>query len=97
MINPVVKMNVTLCRRLLPRLSIDQTRCARLVEALGGYAYGWNEPLRMFSKRPRHDWTSHGCDALRYFATGHTNALADYAETRPAPILSFHVYTGKRR
>ncbi len=58
-------------RRFLPRLSIDRTKCARGIESLQGYRFDWSDDLRTFSKRPRHDWASHGCDGLRTFVQGY--------------------------
>jgi phage terminase large subunit len=68
-------------RRLLPQAWFDQGRCARLLEALHAYRRQWAEHLQMFTQRPVHDWASHGCDALRTFAT----AFQDQSATA-API-----------
>lgn len=57
-------------RRLLPQCWFDRAKCARGLEALRAYRRTWNEATRMFSERPLHDWSSHGCDAPRTFATG---------------------------
>lgn len=57
-------------RNFLPQLWIDSVKCARPLEALQDYRYSWDENLRIFSKKPLHNWSSHACDALRTFATG---------------------------
>jgi hypothetical protein len=62
-------INVT--RRLLSKVWIDPERCRRGLEALRQYRREFNENLNKdWKTSPRHDWTSHGADALRYFATG---------------------------
>ena len=57
-------------RRLFPRLVFDQRRCARLLEALAEYTKAWDEAAKMYKPKPKHDWTSHYADALRYLALG---------------------------
>jgi hypothetical protein len=75
-------------RNLLPQLWIDRERCARGLEALQDYRYTWDDTLRIFSRRPFHNWSSHGCDALRTFAVGreewrrHESKGEEYAETK---------------
>jgi hypothetical protein len=43
-------------------------RCEEGVEALKAYAYDWDDEKKAFSKKPLHDWSSHGADAFRYVA-----------------------------
>jgi hypothetical protein len=69
-------------RRLLPQCWFDRVKCQRGLEALRAYRRTWNEATRMFSERPLHDWSSHGCDALRTFATG----FQEVPLGPPAPI-----------
>ncbi|MGI0012163.1 MAG: hypothetical protein ACREBU_01780 [Nitrososphaera sp.] len=38
------------------------------IEALRQYRSEWDEKARVFKKSPKHDWTSHPADALRYLA-----------------------------
>jgi hypothetical protein len=58
-------------RRMLGRTWIDSARCDRLIEALRQYRCEYDDKLKDFKKSPRHDWTSHGCDAVRMFAVGY--------------------------
>lgn len=55
-------------RTLLPRMYFDRDKCQRGIEALGLYRQEWDPKLQAFKPTPLHDWTSHGADALRYFA-----------------------------
>lgn len=63
-------------RNTFPRLIFDGGKCSRLIDAIKTYRKerqedkehigqdGRREPF--FKDTPIHDWTSHGCDALRY-------------------------------
>jgi phage terminase large subunit len=57
-------------RRMLDRSWIDETRCERGLECLKAYKRDWDDKQKCWKQRPRHDWTSHGCDALRTYAAG---------------------------
>ena len=57
-------------RTLLPRCRFDAGRCGRGLDALRQYRRDYDDRLKAFRGRPRHDWTSHAADALRYLALG---------------------------
>jgi phage terminase large subunit len=57
-------------RRMLDSTWIDPERCERGLEALKQYRRDWDDRLKTWKQRPRHDWSSHGADALRTFAMG---------------------------
>jgi phage terminase large subunit len=57
-------------RRMLDSSWIDPERCERGLEALKQYRREWDDRLKTWKQRPRHDWSSHGADALRTFAMG---------------------------
>lgn len=44
------------------------TGCAQGLDVLRAYRYEWDEDAKVFSKKPLHDWASHGSDAFRYLA-----------------------------
>jgi phage terminase large subunit len=58
-------------RRVLDRTFIDPDRCARGLEAPRNYVREWSIELRDWRASPKHDWASHGADALGIFAIGH--------------------------
>jgi phage terminase large subunit len=58
-------------RRLLDSCWIDETRCARGLEALKAYRREFDDRLKTWKLKPRHGWESHGADALRTYATGY--------------------------
>lgn len=57
-------------RRMLDQCWFDEQRCSRGIEALRQYRREYDDKLKDWKARPLHDWTSHGADALRTFATG---------------------------
>jgi phage terminase large subunit len=61
---------VNAVRRMLDSTWIDPQRCERGLEALKQYRREWCDKLKTWKLRPRHDWSSHGADALRTFAMG---------------------------
>ena len=55
-------------RVFLPKCWIDETKCARGIEALKLYRAEYDDKLRTLRPRPVHDWASHGADSFRYLA-----------------------------
>jgi|TARA_R110001583_G_scaffold20930_16_gene79879 phage terminase large subunit len=55
-------------RNLLPRCWFDEEKCDQGIKALKQYRKQWDETRKIYKNRPRHDWTSHAADALRYGA-----------------------------
>lgn len=72
-----IRDGISAARRAFPGVEIDENDTEDMVEALKSYHREWNEDLGMFSERPVHDWSSHYCDAFRYFAiVSNTNVVA---------------------
>jgi phage terminase large subunit len=79
---------INVVRRMLGRTWIDVNRCERGAEALRQYRREYDDKLKDWRKNPLHDWTSHGADALRTFATGYddsTTTSSSYRIRRPPP------------
>jgi phage terminase large subunit len=70
-------------RRMLDSTWIDPERCERGLEALKQYRREWNDKMKTWSHRPRHDWSSHGADALRTFAMGFEERSTAKKQKRP--------------
>lgn len=66
-------------RTTLPRTWFNMPECRDGVEGLKQYRTDYDEKLRVFKNTPRHDWTSHRADAMRYLAMA-------YREIVPAPL-----------
>jgi phage terminase large subunit len=71
-----VEDGINATRRLLDQCWIDADRCARGLEALKSYRREYDDKLKDWKSRPLHDWSSHGADALRTFATGFEDRAA---------------------
>jgi hypothetical protein len=67
-------------RSMLDRCWFDETRCNRGIEALRQYQRDFDEKGRTWRGRPRHDWTSHGADAMRYLAVGYRPQQSSWGE-----------------
>jgi phage terminase large subunit len=61
-------------RLMLDATWIDAERCARGIEALKAYRREYDDKLKDWKLNPLHDWSSHGADALRTFATQYEEA-----------------------
>jgi phage terminase large subunit len=46
----------------------DAERCGPGLEALRQYRADYDEKLKTFRDKPKHDWASHGADAFRYLS-----------------------------
>jgi phage terminase large subunit len=71
----------------MPRSRWDAVRCREGIEALRQYRTEYDEKLKTFKDRPRHDWTSHTADAARYMAMAWRELRAD--PVAPKPVYDF--------
>jgi phage terminase large subunit len=67
---PNIEDGINAVRNLLPRCWFDADKCARGLDALRQYRCDYDAERKIYSARPRHDWTSHAADAFRYLARG---------------------------
>jgi hypothetical protein len=81
-----VNDGINAVRRMLDSTWIDEGRCERGLNALRNYRREWDDKLKMFRDHPLHDWSSHGSDALRTFASGYRDAK-DKTPVVPAPKI----------
>jgi hypothetical protein len=58
-------------RGILSTCWFDEDKCHRGIQALKNYRKDWDEKNKVFRNYPKHDWSSHGADALRYFAVSY--------------------------
>jgi hypothetical protein len=78
-------------RRTLPRVWIDQRRCAKLIEALKSYRKDYDKEAKVFSSKPVHDWTSHWADAMRYLAVAQHKRIPDALRVTTSVPDNYHV------
>lgn len=67
-----VNEDIEKVRQILPKCAFDNIKCEQGIKALESYRKEWNDKLGVWRDRPLHDWSSHGADAFRYFATYQT-------------------------
>ncbi|WP_068305831.1 hypothetical protein [Pararhodobacter sp. CCB-MM2] len=74
-------------RQLFPRMWFDADKCRDGIEALRQYRTEFDEKTKAFKPRPRHDWTSHCADAMRYAAQGYRDLAVQRVQqiAKPAP------------
>ncbi len=64
-------------RAILSRCWFDEVRCDQGVKCLENYRKEYNEKYKVYSDRPKHDWSSHGSDAFRMLAVTESSFQAD--------------------
>ncbi len=64
----LVASGIEKAKILFSRLWVDETNCRLWLDAIAQYCRGWDDTHGMFKDTPRHDWTSHAADVLRYAA-----------------------------
>jgi len=57
-------------RKIFPRLWFNKRNTEQLVRALESYHKDWDDVAKVFRSTPKHDWSSHYADSVRYLATG---------------------------
>lgn len=80
-----VEDGINASRMLLRRAWFDSETTKRGLESLRQYQREWDDKLKTFKNKPRHDWTSHAADAFRYLAM----ALPAGKPTAPPPLFRF--------
>jgi phage terminase large subunit len=70
-------------RLTLPRMYFDKYHCADGLEALRQYQAEFDEKARTFKDSPKHDWTSHTSDAMRYLAIAYREIKAPPPAPKP--------------
>jgi len=62
----LIEHGIEAVRRNLPKMWIDEKACAPLLKALENYRQEYDEKKRIYNSKPRHDWSSHFADSMRY-------------------------------
>lgn len=86
-----LESGINLARDLLKTCYIDEVKCKDGLHALRNYQYEFNESTNAYKSKPKHDWTSHASDAMRYLAM----ALNDYVKQEDGDIIDPFAYIGR--
>jgi phage terminase large subunit len=55
---------------LSSKIMIDSKKCQPLIKSIENYHREWDDKHKVYGNKPRHDWSSHYCDSLRYLVQG---------------------------
>ncbi len=61
-----VEDGINATRMMFSRLWIDENKCQVFLDYISQYCKEWDDKKGMFRDKPRHDFTSHAADMLRY-------------------------------
>lgn len=64
--NLSVQEGIDATRVLLSNLYIDKEKCAPCIKALKNYHKDFDEKNKVYRNNPKHDWSSHAADMMRY-------------------------------
>lgn len=80
--NLSIQDGIQAVRLALQRMWFD-FKCDEGIECLRQYQREWDDDKRCFKDKPRHDWTSHGADALRMCAVAWHEDVKPNAKEKP--------------
>lgn len=72
-----VEDGINAARMLIPRMWFHRPTTRDAIEGLKQYRADYDEKLRVFKDKPKHDWTSHRADAFRYLAMAYREIVPD--------------------
>lgn len=75
-----VQDGIQAVRSVFPKVWIDPVTCKDLISSLRLYQREYDDKKKVFRAVPRHDWTSHGADAMRYLCLGLNPATTKRAD-----------------
>lgn len=79
-----IEDGIEACRQLIPKCWFDEKKTERGILCLKSYRKEWDERLKVYRNKPRHDEFSHGADAFRTLAMGiRVRRLKDSDEQKP--------------
>lgn len=79
-----IDQGIQLVRKYFPRMWFDKTKTKQLIRSLENYHKEWDPRAKVFRNNPKHDWSSHAADAIRYMCVGweedRANEMIDYTK-----------------
>lgn len=77
-----IQDGINAARKTFPQLWIN-SELTGFLDAIGQYQREWDDDRKMFTDKPRHDWTSHYADAFRYLSLVWREQMAPRAPVAP--------------
>lgn len=66
--NLTIEDGIDAVRRRMSTLYIDSIKCVGAIKALKNYQKDFDEKNKVYRNNPKHDWSSHCADMMRYWA-----------------------------
>ena len=82
---------ISATRLLFSKFYIDSRTCDEFINTVSQYSQEWDEKRGMFKDHPRHDWTSHFADSLRYLSIAYNRIILPQDDEWPSEI-SYDLY-----
>lgn len=76
-------------RAIMNRCWFDKDKCSRGLMALKNYRKDWDEKNKVFRNNPKHDWSSHGSDSFRIFATSYKKVVPRMGPFDPGGVKPY--------
>jgi phage terminase large subunit len=89
--NLPIEDGIQAVRMKLQTLHIDAVKCERIVKALRNYHKDYDETNKVYRNNPKHDWSSHWADMVRYWAV--TPDISASIESRPTYNIKIKSYS----
>lgn len=70
-----VQDGIDAVRSKLQTMFIDKEKCARAIKALKNYHKEFDEKNKVYRNNPKHDWSSHCADMMRYMAVTNVSRI----------------------
>lgn len=78
-------------RMTIPKCWFNETKCHNGLEALRNYHYEYDENLKTFRSKPKHDWSSHAASAFEILARTWTSKVTSMEEIKHKQAVNkFH-------
>jgi hypothetical protein len=85
--NHRIRQGINEVRKIFPRVWFDKDNCQQLLRALDNYHKEYDAKAKVFRNTPKHDWSSHAADAMRYLAMAWENDVQDNWEEAAADYV----------
>jgi hypothetical protein len=71
----------------------NEESCKHGIECLRQYRSDFDDRAKTFRDQPKHDWTSHSADAMRYLAMAYNELVPSVAQPKQATKIEFQPIT----
>lgn len=92
--NTSIEGGIESARQLLDMCVFDADACRDGLWALENYAYEWDDDMKIFKKKPKHDFSSHGSDAFRYLAHAVNKIKGSSGAIKKVSFIPMNSYNG---